>query len=80
MEKRKWYIPDNIFCDVLQGKVILLNPTIGVAEYKVHINKNGDYWVNGVSLSRSLDYGRVSYRAYLNEKQKAEYNDVNDIT
>ncbi len=83
-KKEKWYIPENIFCDALNSGQILLNtPAIGVTAYRVHINKNGDYWVKGDNIAKYLiewnSWKKIPNRAFLTESQKNIFNDVNDM-
>jgi hypothetical protein len=82
-KKEKWYIPENIFCDVLDsGQILLTTPAIGVAAYRVHKNKNGDYWVKGDNIAKYLinfnSWDEVPHRAFLTDTQKIVFNNVNE--
>lgn len=52
-KRGRYYLPNHLFCDPLDDETILVNtPSIGVAVYKVHTNKDGSRWIKGKSIAK----------------------------
>lgn len=77
-EKGRFYLPNHLFCDAIDSEEILVNtPSIGVAVYKVHYNKDGSCWIKGDAIAKYWfdTFDRVPNRLFLNEEMIKRIND-----
>lgn len=69
--KNRYYLPDFLFCDVIDNDEILVNtPSVGVTSYKVHRNKDGSMWIKGDAILKYYDefeLGTAPTRAFLSK-------------
>ena len=76
--KGRYYLPNNLFCDAINCEEILVNtPSIGIAVYKVHYNKDGSCWIKGDAIAKYWVYtlDRIPNRLFLNEEIIKRIND-----
>ena len=77
-EKGRYYLPDHLFCDVIDNKELLVNtPSIGVTVYKVHFNKDGSCWIKGDAIAKYW-FRRIDdapNRLFLNEEMIKRLSD-----
>ena len=77
-KRGRYYLPNHLFCDTLDEETILVNtPSIGVAEYKVHSNKDGSRWIKGDNIAKYW-FDKIDdapNRLFLDEKIIKRIND-----